>query len=118
MWGLSQRRGLLLKMKVKDVIICDDCKKIVATEKCWMCDKDLCPREIVAGQYVGCLKGYTISFYNNIRIEIPVCYDCSNKIQGVVQDKENNDMLIELQKWIVEKVKRRLILNNLKEEKK
>lgn len=101
-----------------EVILCDLCKKAVANLKCNLCGKDLCSGE--------CSSTYEIIFGSNASTQFYFCNrDCRNKVVGFMKklqdgdDKEGRTKLYDgIKQLLLEFIKRGLILENLKEEKK
>lgn len=99
------------------VILCDLCKKQVANLKCSLCGKDLCSGN--------CSATYDIYFGAGSYAYLPLylCHtDCDNKVIGFMkkihsEDKQNK-LYKDVRELFLDFVKKGLILENLKEEKK
>jgi len=61
-----------------EVLLCDDCKKVVAIHKCNVCDTDLCNK---------CKRTISIRLKTYPMAYIIICKSCSQKI-----DKEYNEL--------------------------
>ena len=93
-----------------EIILCDDCKKTLAETKCEFCDCDIC---------IKCKTGIRISAWERNISSITTCQNCYDKYNeklykeagfGIdINDKIKNFILIEL--------KKKFMLENLKEKK-
>jgi len=98
------------------VILCDLCKKQVATLKCSLCGKDLCSGNcsVTYNIYFGVGSSAYITFY--------FCNgNCNDKViefMSKLNQDNKNKLYKDVKELFLNFVKRGLILENLKEEKK
>ncbi len=94
------------------IIICDDCEKTIAKHKCKVCKKDLCEN---------CFRSFTLSIGDFGFNVIHFCEGCKVKANDLFSGKslqenyENFDKDNEIKKIILDKIKKNLIIENLKE---
>lgn len=81
----------------KEVAVCDICNDRVAKKVCAICGKDIC---------IYCGKDWRTLLNQDNQIFIPFCKTCLN-------NKYDKDILEEIKKDIVEKMKRGRIIQNL-----
>ena len=94
------------------IIICDICEKSIAKHKCEVCGKDLCE---------DCFRSFTLDIENYGFNVIHFCEGCKVKASDLFRGKsltenyENFDKDNEIKKIILDKIKKNLIIENLKE---
>lgn len=94
------------------VVICDDCKEKIAKYKCRLCEKDLCR---------DCLKEKKLFLGDNAFNWVHICSDCCQKLSNLMsgntiqKSRENLDEDDKIEKIIIDRIKKNLILKNLEE---
>lgn len=103
-------------MKKKDIIICDKCGEKIAKYKCDLCGKDLCS-DYTCSKGVDLKaersRGGSAGYFNKIYL----CEGCEKKFFDLLvkNAKETLDEDNKIKKIIIERVKKNLMLENLKE---
>lgn len=94
------------------VIICDICKKQIAMYKCEICGNDLCE---------DCFRSFKLDIGEFSFNVIHFCEDCKVKTNDLFRSKslrenyENFDEDDKIKKIMLDKIKKNLIIENLKE---
>lgn len=105
-------------MIAEKIKICDDCKKVIADRKCFLCEKDLCDScngDIIWG---------TLTFRNNANMEMmkgkTICYKCKDSFIELLKEKNipkdeffDEDFKKEIEEKTKEYIKGRLFIEKL-----
>ena len=94
------------------VVICDDCKEKIAKHKCEVCNKDLCG---------SCFRSFRLDINDFCFNQIYACENC--KVKGddlfrgkpIEENKENFDKDNRIKKIMLDRIKKNLIIENLKD---
>jgi len=95
-----------------NIIICDVCEKKIVKHKCEVCNKDLCE---------DCLRNLRLGVGNYAFNNIYFCEGCVVKAENLFTNKsveenyENFDKDNKIKKIMLDKIKKNLIIENLKE---
>ncbi len=95
-------------MEKKKINICDVCDKVVAENKCNICNKDLCPK---------CEGHIQINMYNGERTvykdKIGICKGCYENIETVSHSEFPKEFVKEVREKFTEQIKKIALIKSL-----
>ena len=89
-------------MKMEDVTVCDECKKVLSESKCFLCNKDLCQAcrqfATMKRESSSIINIFSSSYKSTDWLQLPMCESCIQAIRTdgsqIIQDNDKDGKTI------------------------